>query len=56
MKCPKCEGKLEVLRRCRKIHLQCSTCRQEYQVHEVAGELDRKTEELLAHYPAIIYD
>ncbi len=56
MKCPECEGKLEVLRLCRKVLLRCGTCRREYQVHEVVGELDRETEKLLARYPAIIYD
>ena len=56
MKCEKCGEKLEVIRRCRQVRLQCSGCRHEYQIHEVASQLDRETELILEHYTAIIYD
>jgi len=56
MKCKKCQGKLEVLRMCRRVRLRCAACRQEYRIHEVADQLDAETEALLANYPAIIYD
>ena len=56
MKCKKCEGKLEILRMCRKIRMQCSECRQEYQIHEIADQLDPETEEILERYTVIIYD
>jgi DNA-directed RNA polymerase subunit M/transcription elongation factor TFIIS len=56
MQCKKCQGKLEVKRQCRRIRLQCSDCQQEYQIHEVAADLDAETEEQLARYTCIIYD
>jgi hypothetical protein len=56
MKCKKCEGKLEILRMCRKIRMQCSECRQEYQIHEIADQLDPETEQTLERYTVIIYD
>lgn len=56
MKCKKCDGKLKILRQCRKIRLQCTDCRQEYQIHEVADRLDTETEEQLARHTVIIYD
>ena len=56
MKCKKCAGKLEVHRACRRIRLRCMLCNKEYQIHEVASELDRETEKLLEKYTAIIYD
>ena len=56
MKCKKCNGKLEILRMCRKVRMQCRACGQEYQIHEVADQLDRETEEILERYTAIIYD
>jgi len=56
MKCRKCNGKLEILRRCRKIRMQCQRCRREYQIHEIADQLDSETEEMLEHFTAIIYD
>jgi|GEM_PF-1694710 len=43
MKCKKCSAKLEVHRMCRRVRMRCTGCRQEYQIHEVAGELDRET-------------
>ncbi|MDJ0622632.1 MAG: dual CXXC motif small (seleno)protein [Desulfocapsaceae bacterium] len=56
MKCKKCSGKLEVYRACRKVAMRCTLCNQEYQIHEIASELDQQTEELLERYSAIIYD
>ena len=56
MKCKECKGKLEVLRMCRKVCMQCKGCGKEYQIHEVADQLDRETEEMLARYTTIIYD
>jgi predicted amidophosphoribosyltransferase len=56
MYCKKCKGKLEVLRRCRKVRMCCADCGKEYQIHEVADQLDRETEEKLERYTAIIYD
>jgi hypothetical protein len=56
MKCKKCKGKLEVLRMCRKVRLRCTVCRHEYQIHEVADQLDERTEAVLAQYTCIIYE
>jgi len=56
MECKKCRGQLEVLRKCRKIRLQCKECGREYHVHEVADQLDAEAEAMLASYTAIIYD
>jgi hypothetical protein len=56
MKCKECDGKLEVLRACRKVRLQCRTCKKEFQIHEVADRLDAETEEILCNYISIIYD
>jgi len=56
MKCKKCTGKLEVQRSCRRVRLRCTLCNREYQIHEVAADLDRETEEVLERYTAIIYD
>lgn len=56
MNCKKCAGNLEVHRACRRIRLRCTLCHEEYQIHEVAGELDKETEKLLENYTAIIYD
>jgi len=57
MRCRECgRGELEVVRRCRQVRLRCRECGREYQVHEVAGDLDPETEELLARYTCIIYD
>ncbi len=56
MKCKKCKGTLEVLRRCRQVRLKCNTCHHEYQIHEVASDLDRATEAILERYTSIIYD
>lgn len=56
MKCKKCKGNLEILRMCRKVRMQCKKCWEEYQIHEVADQLDRESEEMLARYTAIIYD
>ncbi len=56
MKCKECSGKLEILRMCRKVRMQCQKCRKEYQIHEVADQLDKETEDMLARYTSIIYD
>ena len=36
--------------------MQCKKCGEEYQIHEVADQLDRETEDMLARYTSIIYD
>jgi len=56
MKCRECNGKLEILRMCRKVRMRCNGCGREYQIHEVADQLDSETEEILERYTAIIYD
>jgi len=56
MRCPDCAGELEVLRQCRRVRLRCRQCRREYQIHELAAQLDEAIEEILAGYTAIIYD
>lgn len=56
MQCKKCQEKLEVQRRCRKVCMRCTACGEEYHIHEVADQLDRETEEILERYTAIIYD
>ncbi|MCD6389523.1 MAG: hypothetical protein J7L69_08925 [Desulfobulbaceae bacterium] len=56
MQCKKCKGELEVARSCRRVRLRCTSCQQEYQIHEVASELDDKIVSILEKYTAIIYD
>lgn len=57
MMCVICqEGLLEVRRSCRRIRMYCSTCDKEFFIHEVADQLDQKTEEILQEYNVIIYD
>jgi hypothetical protein len=56
MKCKKCNGELIVKRMCRRVRLKCNSCLHEYQIHEVASDLDDKTVEILERYTAIIYD
>ncbi len=56
MKCKICGEKLEVYRACRKIRMKCTACSKEYQIHEVADQLDRQTEEILSKYTSIVYD
>ncbi len=56
MICKKCGEKLEIARRCRQVKLCCRGCGHEYQVHEVAAELDPETEAALENYPCIIYN
>ena len=56
MQCEKCSHKLEVVRRCRQVRLKCQNCDHEYQIHEVASQLDEETESLLERYNCIIYD
>jgi len=56
MKCEKCQNTLVVSRKCRRVRLQCTGCGHEYQIHEVAAQLDPETETLLEQYNSIIYD
>ncbi len=56
MKCQECGKVLKVHRRCRQVRLKCSGCQKEYQIHEVASELDRETEMELERFTCIIYD
>jgi hypothetical protein len=56
MKCDHCGYKLEVIRRCRQVRLRCTGCRKEYQIHEVASQLDKETEDILGKYTSIVYD
>ena len=56
MQCKKCDGKLEVLRMCRRVRLKCANCQHQYQIHEVADQLDAETEAILERYTCIIYD
>lgn len=56
MKCRECSAKLEVHRMCRRVRMRCTVCKKEYQIHEVAADLDRETEEILERYTTIIYD
>jgi len=56
MKCKQCSGELEIQRQCRRIRMRCVKCKREFQIHEIAGELDSETEKLLENYTVIIYD
>lgn len=56
MKCRECGEQLQVERRCRQVRLQCSECRKEYRIHEVASDLDPETEAELERFTCIIYD
>jgi hypothetical protein len=56
MKCKKCSAKLEVHRMCRRVRMRCTGCNTEYQIHEIAHEMDDETERILERYTAIIYD
>ena len=56
MKCRQCDGELRVERRCRQVRLRCADCRKEYQIHEVAADLDATIEAELARYTCLIYD
>ena len=56
MQCRQCGDKLEVSRRCRQVRLRCDGCKREYQIHEVAADLDEETERILERYTCIIYD
>lgn len=56
MKCRKCLAELEVHRQCRRIRMRCTGCKTEYQIHEIAKDLDPETEKLLERYTVIIYD
>jgi DNA-directed RNA polymerase subunit M/transcription elongation factor TFIIS len=56
MECDKCKGKLEVARSCWRVRMRCTKCGHEYQIHEVAHQLDEETEEILARWNCIVYD
>ena len=56
MTCKKCEGRLEVLRMCRRVRLRCVACGHEYHIHEVADRLDEETSAILERYTCLIYD
>ncbi|WP_173362833.1 dual CXXC motif small (seleno)protein [Desulfotalea psychrophila] len=56
MKCKECGEKLEVHRSCRRVRMRCISCKAEFQIHEVADQLDAETEEILAKYSTLIYD
>ena len=48
--CPEC-GKENM-----KVAKFCKECGKEYQIHEVADQLDKEAEEILEQYTTIIYD
>ncbi|MCF6290974.1 MAG: hypothetical protein L3J03_08275 [Desulfobacterales bacterium] len=56
MQCKKCRGVLEVQRMCSRVRMRCRNCGQEYQIHEVADQLDSETEAILERWTAIVYD
>lgn len=56
MQCKECRGRLEVLRTCRRVRMKCGKCGREYQIHEVADQMDPETEEVLSRYTCIVYD
>lgn len=56
MQCKKCNDRLEVVRMCSRVRMRCVGCRCEYQIHEVADQLDDETEALLERYTCLIYD
>ena len=56
MNCKECGEPLEVKRRCRQVRLRCTDCEKEYQIHEVAADLDPETELELERFTCIIYD
>ena len=56
MKCKNCGDKLEVYRACRRVRMKCSSCKKEFQIHEVADQLDEETEEIPSRYTTIVYD
>jgi len=56
MTCKKCNGRLEVLRICSRVLLQCADCNHKYHIHEVLDQLDNETEKLLNCYTCLVYD
>lgn len=56
MECKDCGKDLQVERRCRQVRLRCSGCGREYRIHELAAELDPRTEAELERFPCIVYD
>lgn len=43
-------------RACRRVRMKCTACGHEYQIHEVADQLDEETEAILERWTCIIYD
>lgn len=41
---------------CRRIRMRCTGCKSEFQIHEIAEDLDYETEKILEQYTSIIYD
>jgi len=56
MQCKGCQAALEIVRSCRRIRMKCTKCGNEYQIHEVADQLDEATEEILGRWTVLIYD
>ncbi len=56
MKCKQCSGPLEVVRRCGSIQMRCTECGKKFAIHEIADQLDSRTEKILEQYNTIIYD
>jgi len=56
MICKKCNGRLEVLRICSRVLLQCADCKHKYHIREVPDQLDNGNEELLNCYNCLVYD
>ena len=56
MQCKICQGVLDVVRMCSRVRMRCRNCGKEYQIHEVADQLDSETEAVLERWTAIVYD
>lgn len=56
MKCKQCFGPLEVVRGCGSVQMRCTKCGKTFSIHEVADQLDSRTEKILEQYNTIIYD
>jgi hypothetical protein len=56
MICRKCDGRLEILRICSRVLVQCVECKHKYHIHEVVDQLDSETENLLNRYTCLVYD
>jgi hypothetical protein len=56
MICRKCNGRLDILRVCSRVFMQCADCKHKYSIHEVLDQLDSETEKLLNCYTCLVYD